>query len=128
MNHVVSLPKLKQVRQAGPRPNHSEVVLLLQFDQPYAKLVAETVEHLGGVDVMIANAGTAKGGRFLDREFRLFGICGTIGFIESFTVNIDDFDRVVAVNLRGVMLCYQLAARQMVKQKRGGRLIGNTSS
>lgn len=28
------------------------------------------------------------------------------------------------MNLRGVMLCYQIAARQMVKQKRGGRLIG----
>lgn len=38
---------------------------------------------------------------------------------------MEQFDRVVAVNLRGVMLCYQHAARQMIKQKRGGRLIGS---
>ena len=35
-----------------------------------------------------------------------------------------DFDRVMAVNVRGVMLCYKHAAIQMKRQKRGGRLIG----
>lgn len=38
--------------------------------------------------------------------------------------SMNDLDQVLAVNVRGVMLCFQRAARQMVKQKRGGRLIG----
>ncbi|TCD65284.1 hypothetical protein EIP91_002846 [Steccherinum ochraceum] len=71
-------------------------------------LIAETVKVLGGIDVMVANAGVASGGKFLD-------------------LDISSFDRVISINLRGVMLCYLLAARQMVKQKRGGRLIGASS-
>jgi len=72
------------------------------------RLVAETAKELGSVDVMIANAGISGGGRLTDLDMALF-------------------DRVIAVNLRGVMLCYKYAARQMIKQKRGGRLIGASS-
>src|SRR3546814_18590415 len=46
---------------------------------------------------MVANAGIVKAGDFLD-------------FSE------EDFDRVLRVNLKGVFLCGQAAARQMVKQ------------
>jgi NAD(P)-dependent dehydrogenase (short-subunit alcohol dehydrogenase family) len=42
-------------------------------------------------------------------------------------VNIDDWDRTFAVNVRGVFLCYQYAAKQMVAQGRGGRIIGACS-
>ena len=35
-----------------------------------------------------------------------------------------DFDQTMNVNVRGVMLCYKHAARQMIKQGRGGRIIG----
>ncbi|KAH9479105.1 Short-chain dehydrogenase [Psilocybe cubensis] len=68
-------------------------------------LVEASTKDLGGVDVMIANAGVA----LLEP------------LLES---NIDNWDRVVAVNLRGVFLCYKYAAQQMVKQGRGGRIIG----
>ena len=37
------------------------------------------------------------------------------------------FDRTIAINLRGAMLCYKYAAQQMVKQGRGGRIIGASS-
>lgn len=33
----------------------------------------------------------------------------------------------MAVNVRGIMLCYKYAATQMVKQGRGGRIIGRIS-
>src|SRR3546814_17227502 len=46
---------------------------------------------------MVANAGIVKAGDFLD-------------------VSEEDFDRVLRVNLKGVFLCGQAAARQMVKQ------------
>ncbi|KAK7063327.1 L-2,3-butanediol dehydrogenase [Favolaschia claudopus] len=58
---------------------------------------------LGGLDVMVANAGICKArASLLDSEM----------------------GRTMAINLRGVFLCYQHAARQMIKQGRGGRLIG----
>ncbi|KAJ7808609.1 short chain oxidoreductase [Mycena olivaceomarginata] len=93
-------------------------------DEVRALLVA-VVEKFGGIDVvgaassmhtlaangtfqMVANAGICKPGSFLD-------------------VNIDDWDRTFAVNVRGVFLWYQYAAKQMVAQGRGGRIIGACS-
>lgn len=42
--------------------------------------------------------------------------------------SVDDLNNVLAINVRGVMLCYKYAAMQMVKQGRGGRIIGMRSS
>jgi meso-butanediol dehydrogenase/(S,S)-butanediol dehydrogenase/diacetyl reductase len=36
----------------------------------------------------------------------------------------ETMDAVYEVNIRGVMFCYQAAAKQMIKQGGGGRLIG----
>jgi len=38
--------------------------------------------------------------------------------------SVEDFDRVLAVNLRGTFNCYKHAAKQMIEQGRGGRIIG----
>ena len=61
------------------------------------KLVESAVAAFGRLDVMVANAGIVKGADFLD-------------FTE------EDFDAVLRVNLKGVFLCGQAAAKQMVKQ------------
>lgn len=42
----------------------------------------------------------------------------------SLVVDVADFDKVIAINLRGVFLSYKYAAAQMVKQATGGRIIG----
>ncbi len=60
-------------------------------------LVAATVQSWGSIDVLVANAGIAKGADFLD-------------------VTEADFDAVLRVNLKGVFLAGQAVARQMVKQ------------
>lgn len=39
-------------------------------------------------------------------------------------VSVEDWDCMISVNLRGVMLCYKYAAQQMIKQGRGGRILG----
>lgn len=60
-------------------------------------LIDSAVAAFGRIDCMVSNAGIVAAGDFLD-------------FSE------DDFDRVIRVNLKGVFLCGQAAARQMVKQ------------
>ncbi|KAI0945034.1 hypothetical protein AcW1_001823 [Taiwanofungus camphoratus] len=71
-------------------------------------MIMRVIEQLGGLDVMIANAGIAVLKPFLE-------------------TSTEEWDRIVSVNLRGVMLCYRYAALQMIKQGRGGRIIGASS-
>lgn len=41
--------------------------------------------------------------------------------------NIDIWDQIMAVNSRGVFLCYKYAAEVMIKQGKGGRIVGASS-
>lgn len=68
-------------------------------------LVAYAGERFGGIDIMVNNA----------------GIGDLIGPVEDFAV--DDWDRLMAVNLRGVFLGTKHAARAMIAAGRGGRII-----
>ncbi|THH31706.1 hypothetical protein EUX98_g2450 [Antrodiella citrinella] len=104
---LASLQELVDLIKAKGK-NAVAVVGDVSVEEDVERLVAETVQVLGGVDVMIANAGTG-------------------GFGTIFNVDMNNFDRVIAVNLRGVVLCYKYAAIQMRKQKRGGRLIAASS-
>jgi len=72
------------------------------------RMVENTVERFGGLDIMLSNAGINNKAEFLD-------------------VTEEDWDRVIDVNLKGVFLCGQAAARQMVKQGRGGVIINMSS-
>ncbi|TFV55864.1 3-oxoacyl-ACP reductase FabG [Mycobacterium sp. PS03-16] len=63
--------------------------------------VAHTAEKLGGLDILVNNAGIAH-----------------LAPLESFT--LDDFDRLVAVNVRAVFAAIQAATGHMVD---GGRII-----
>ncbi len=71
-------------------------------------LVADAVSAYGGIDVMVSNAAILRTGDVLE-------------------LSEEDFDRVVRVNLKGFFLCGQAAARQMVKQGRGGAIINMSS-
>ncbi|KAL1410468.1 hypothetical protein Q8F55_004479 [Vanrija albida] len=71
-------------------------------------LVEGAVAALGGLDVMIANAGIAPTKMFLDN---------TTEFL----------DTMYQINVRGVMYCYQAAAKRMIAQGRGGKLIAACS-
>ena len=71
-------------------------------------LYEEAEKRFGGVDISVQNAGVI-----------------TIAKIEDMTE--DEWDRVMAVNTKGVFLCCQEAAVRMRRRGRGGRII-NTAS
>jgi meso-butanediol dehydrogenase/(S,S)-butanediol dehydrogenase/diacetyl reductase len=68
-------------------------------------LVAATVQQLGRLDCMVANAGIAPVGAFMD-------------------LKEDVLNSLLDVNVKGVLWCYQAAARAMIEQGEGGKLIG----
>lgn len=71
-------------------------------------LVAAAVNAYGGLDILVNNAGIEQKHPFLETPF-------------------DVFRKVIDINLAGVWLCSQNAAKQMVEQKRGGRIINISS-
>lgn len=72
------------------------------------RLVARAVEAFGRLDIAVNNAGIEIKRPFLE-------------------VTDDEWNRVISVNLFGAFLVSQAAARQMVKQGPGGRLVNISS-
>jgi 2-dehydro-3-deoxy-D-gluconate 5-dehydrogenase len=73
-----------------------------------AQAVDELAGALGGVDLLVNNAGTTV------RE-------------EALSLAADDFDRVLAVNLRAAFVAAQAAARRMVAAGEGGAIVNVAS-
>ena len=71
-------------------------------------MVAETVKKFGGLDIIYNNAGIEGEGRFIAE------------------VTEEQFDRVIAINLRGVWLGMKYALPELVK--RGGGVVISTAS
>jgi glucose 1-dehydrogenase len=72
------------------------------------KLVDQTVAAFGRLDILVNNAGIEFKQPFLEYPF-------------------DRWQKIIAVDLAGPWLCAQAAARQMVKQGGGGRIINISS-
>ncbi len=87
-----------------------------------ARFIACDVGDKAEVDAMIAGAAAAYGG--LDCAIANAGIVHACEFLE---LAEEDFDRVIRVNLKGVFLTGQAAARQMVAQGRAGTIINMSS-
>lgn len=52
------------------------------------------------------------------------GICEVKSLLE---ITAEDWERTLSINLRGVFLCYREAAKVMIAQGKGGKLIGCSS-
>ena len=74
-----------------------------------AAILDACLERFGGCDILLNNAGIIVQGSILD-------------------ATVEDFDRVVAVNLRGTFLLGQLVARHMVESGTKGAIINMSST
>lgn len=70
---------------------------------------AQSLERLGGLDVLICNAGISLRRSFVD-------------------IPREEFDRVMRVNVHGVFYVSQLAARHMLAQEQGGAILMTAST
>ena len=97
---------VEEVRALGRR---AEMRRLDLTDLPAAAgVVDELAEALGGLDVLVNNAGTGITEQFLE-------------------LKLDSWAQVLDVDLTGPMLCAQRAVRRMVAAGRGGRIVNVTS-
>lgn len=86
---------------------HPYVVDVTNKAQVDELVAAVSVDH-GSVDILLNSAGTA--GRFAAEDFPE-----------------EEWDRIIAVNLKGSFLCCQAAGRHMIAQQRGGSIINVAS-
>ncbi len=95
-----------KVRQEGVRD-----VLVgadVSNEEQVARMVADAVEQLGGIDVLVNNAGIQ-----ISRP--------------SEELSSADFDRVLAVNLRGAFLCAREAIRHFLAEDKAGSIVNISS-
>ena len=106
-NHYFSDNNLPQVVAHIHTLNRKAVGIVADVSQrsEVETLVQKSVDALGPLDVMIANAGIAQVKPVLE-------------------LTEHDVERMFSVNLFGVFNCYQVAAKQMIKQGTKGKLIG----
>ncbi len=72
------------------------------------RITAEAVAAFGGVDILVNNASIYPPAMLMD-------------------VTEQDWDRVLNINLKGVMFCSQAAAKRMIEGGRGGKIINIAS-
>ncbi|PPF61864.1 SDR family oxidoreductase [Clavibacter michiganensis] len=101
-----ALDTAEEVRRLGAT---AYVAQLDTTDIPACGDVIDSLaEQLGGLDVFVNNAGTGASTPILDLDY-------------------DEWTEVVTTDLGGAFVCIQRAARRMVSQRTGGRIIAVSS-
>ena len=111
---VADLPTMQEgvqetvstIEAAGGKATGAEVDVTDQAS--VEALVATAVEVGGKLDIFVANAGIAQVEPLID-------------------YSKEDFEKILNVNITGVFLSYQAAAKQMIAQGNGGKIIGAAS-
>ncbi len=95
-----------QIKSAGGKT----IAIAADVSKPdqVKNLIAQTVAAFGKLDIVVNNAGIEKKAPFVDFAF-------------------EDAQKIIAINLMGPYLVAQEAAKQMIKQGQGGRIINISS-
>jgi len=100
---------MKTCREIEARGQRAEAIQLDLSQLPDgAKAIERLIERFGRIDVLVNNAGAMVKASFLEMEY-------------------DQWRSIFSVDVDGAFLCSQIAARQMVKQGEGGRIVNITS-
>ena len=73
-----------------------------------ARSMAEAVSFLGGLDILVNNTGVIRFSKIVD-------------------MSEEDWDHILRTNLKSVFLCSREAARRMIEQGTGGRIVSISS-
>lgn len=110
-NHIGTSSEMKSILREIKKAGGNGIALACDVRKSgqIKELVAKTVKKFGSLDIMVNNAG--------------------VGYImEPFTeFKEKSWDAVLDVNLKGAFLCSQEAAKQMIKQGKGGSIINIAS-
>jgi len=80
----------------------------VSIESEVKNIVETAVKEFGGVDILVNNAGIFPS-------------------IPVHQMTLEDFDKVLSINLKGVFLCSKYTSEQMIKQGKGGKIINITS-
>ena len=95
-----------EARRAGSKA--LVVVADMRRPKEVEAMVQAGVKAFGGIDILVNNAAVSGHESFL-------------------TMSVEEWDRVLTVNLSGMFLCSKLAAEDMVRRHRQGRIINIAS-
>lgn len=84
------------------------IVVDISSEEDVKKMISETVATFGSLDILVNNAGIYPSVPMLDLTKELF-------------------EKVIKINLEGVFLTTQNAAKQMIQQGKGGKIINISS-
>lgn len=111
VNYVHAKDKADEVQQTISQYNGGRVFVVQADVSQYQQamgLIQQAVDHFGKIDIMVNNAGMEIHSPFLD-------------------VTEEQYDKVMAIDLKGTFFCSQAAACEMVKRKIPGRIINISS-
>lgn len=100
---LIRLKTVKEIQSMG-RASYGHVADVSKLSEVEG-LIESSVQNLGNLNVMIANAGIAQVKALL-------------------SLSEDEVRRMFEVNVFGIFNCYSAAAKQMIKQGGGGKIIG----
>ena len=80
----------------------------VSLEEDVKKMVEDTVNAYGSVDILVNNAGIYPS-------------------IPVHQMTLEDFEKVLKVNLEGVFICTKYVSEQMIAQGKGGKIINITS-
>ncbi|CAF3065328.1 unnamed protein product [Rotaria sp. Silwood2] len=98
---------LNQTQQEIEKMGRKSIAITadVSIDKAVETMMQNAAKQPGSLDVVVANAGIAQVKPILD-------------------ITTEDWDKMLAVNLRSVFLCYKEAAKVMIAQGTGSKIVG----